>query len=195
MRQSTDARTVVGRALGLALGLALGVTLLLGPLAGPASAHDVLVGSAPGADSIQATAPDQVVLEFSDAPQPLGIRIEVTGPGGAPVGRGEPQVRGTAVVQALAADLPAGDYTVEWRIVSADGHPLSGVLAFTVAAGSTDGDAADGGGPPPVGGDTGGTAGTAAPGSRSSSAVVWIGVGALIGLGGLLVARQVRRPA
>jgi hypothetical protein len=32
----------------------------------------------------------------------------------------------------VAADLPDGAYDVRWRVVSADGHPVSGAFAFAV---------------------------------------------------------------
>jgi hypothetical protein len=33
-----------------------------------------------------------------------------------------------------AAGAPAGRYTVDWRVTSADGHPITGSLAFTAQA-------------------------------------------------------------
>ncbi len=178
-------RPVRTRAMGGVASVLAALALLLGPGAGTAAAHDGLVATAPAADAVLETAPGEVRLEFSGAPQALGTSVTVTGPDGAPAGRGEPEVRGTTVVQPLVTGLPAGDYTVDWRIVSADGHPLSGVLAFRVSEGSA---------AAPAGTEAvGPTATAAAP--QSSSAPVGIAVGALIGVGGLLVARQVRRPA
>ena len=40
------------------------------------------------------------------------------------------------MVQPLAADLPEGDYTIAWRVVSSDGHPIEG--AFTLQAAGAD---------------------------------------------------------
>ncbi|MGH8838941.1 MAG: copper resistance CopC family protein, partial [Jiangellaceae bacterium] len=51
--------------------------------------------------------------------------------------RGEPQVVGSIVTQALGA-LGAGAYEISYRVGSADGHPITGTLIFTVAGtGST----------------------------------------------------------
>ena len=33
-------------------------------------------------------------------------------------------------------ELPAGEYTVEWRVTSADGHPINGEFSFAVRTGS-----------------------------------------------------------
>ena len=56
-------------------------------------------------------------------------------------------MRGTTVTQPLAGGLPAGAYTVEWRVTSADGHPLSGTFGFTVAQGAATQPAAGAAGP------------------------------------------------
>ncbi|HWS56943.1 MAG TPA: copper resistance protein CopC, partial [Actinotalea sp.] len=58
--------------------------------------------------------------------------VLVTGPGGA-VAVGEPVVQGTTVTAPLPSDLASGDYTIAWRVVSADGHPIQGTIPFTVA--------------------------------------------------------------
>src|SRR5690606_32208723 len=58
-------------------------------------------------------------------------QVVVTGPDGVVVSDGPAQLVDTSVVQPLVATLPAGPYTVEWRVTSADGHPLSGALTFT----------------------------------------------------------------
>src|SRR5690606_20210147 len=34
----------------------------------------------------------------------------------------------------MGHDLPGGGYSLNWRVVSADGHPISGVLGFAVDA-------------------------------------------------------------
>jgi hypothetical protein len=52
---------------------------------------------------------------------------------GTKVALGKPAVSGTKVVAAWPPDAPGGSYTVAWRVVSADGHPISGVLAFAYA--------------------------------------------------------------
>ena len=38
------------------------------------------------------------------------------------------------MTQALAADLPAGEHIVTYRVVSTDGHPVSGTVTFTSTA-------------------------------------------------------------
>lgn len=112
--------------------LVLGAVATLG-LAAPAQAHDVLEGSEPAAGSTVATAPDEMVLTYSDTIQQVGGKVSVTGPDGAVVAEGEPTVAGTVASLDLPDDLAPGQYTATWRVVSSDGHPISGTTAFTLA--------------------------------------------------------------
>lgn len=116
-----------------ALLLALAGVLATAP---HASAHNALVGTDPADGSTVATPPARITLTFDQPAQALGTEIVVLGPDGATVSTGSAELVDSTVAQALAADLPAGAYTVEWRVTSADGHPLSGELAFTATAGT-----------------------------------------------------------
>ncbi len=112
------------------LALALGA-LLVAPSA--ALAHDELVGSQPeDGDTLEAP-PEEITLTFSGAIASLGAQVVVTGPEGE-VAAGDPRVEGVEVVQAVAPDAPAGDYTVVWRVTSQDGHPISGEFDYEVTA-------------------------------------------------------------
>ncbi len=99
--------------------------------AGPAALplHARLVSTTPADGSTVATA-TEVVLTFSETVNETFVEVRVDGPGGDETD-GEPTVDGTAVTQALAAGLPAGEHTVTYRIVSVDGHPVSGTVSFT----------------------------------------------------------------
>jgi methionine-rich copper-binding protein CopC len=174
------------RPLRLLVAVVAAVALLLGPI-GSAAAHDVLVGSAPEAEATMETGPASVTLMFSDEPQTLGTEVVVSGPDGAAVSEGEPQVDGTAVRQSLRDGLPAGTYTVDWRVTSADGHPLSGTFAYEVTQGSPTGAM---GGEGALAAD----ATTASDGS-SSFPVVWVVIAVIAAGAVVLVVRQLRRPS
>ena len=75
----------------------------------------------------------EVVLTFNEDVNPDFVAVKVTGPAGSETA-GKPAVDGTAVTQALAADLPAGKHAVTYRVVSTDGHPVSGTVTFTSTA-------------------------------------------------------------
>ena len=153
----------------LGAGLAGALAVLALSLAGmpSAAAHDAIAAAAPADGAAVETAPADVVLEFTGVVQELGARVEVTGPDGTAVPTGDPEVVDRTVTQALAPDLPAGAYSVDWRVTSADGHPISGTTSFTVTTG-----APGAGSAPPVR-----EASSAEPAEESSSGL-WIGLGA-----------------
>ena len=47
---------------------------------------------------------------------------------------GPVEVHDAVVTQPVAAGAPAGEYTVRWRVTSADGHPITGSFRFTATA-------------------------------------------------------------
>ncbi len=124
-RPATTRRLATTAALILAL-VAVG--------AGAAQAHSGLVGTDPGEGASLDVAPAQVVLTFNEPPQTLGTQVQVLDPNGNPVSSGQAAVTGTQITQPLGEARPAGTYTVQWRMTSADGHPLSGQYTFTAGS-------------------------------------------------------------
>jgi copper resistance protein C len=102
--------------------------------AAPASLplHARLVGSTP-ADGSSVPSAEEVVLAFNEDVDPTFVQVTVEGPGGS-AASGDPAVEGREVTQALAQDLPAGEHVVTYRVVSTDGHPVSGTVTFSTAA-------------------------------------------------------------
>ncbi|MCF6734194.1 copper resistance CopC family protein [Blastococcus sp. KM273129] len=179
---------------------ALLLTVLAGVLllgAAPAAlAHDGLVGTTPAAGTTVPAPPATVEVAFTGAPLPLGTLVEVTDAAGAVVSAGDPEIRGTTVVQALAAELPAGGYHVRWRSTSSDGHALTGSFDFAVAAPSTpaaEPPAPAAPAPEPVAPSPAAAVQDVGPASSGAPvAGIWVAVGAVavVGLGVLLVGRQ-----
>lgn len=115
-----------------AAGLAL--CLLLGHAAAPASAHATLVSSDPQDGASLDSEPRSVSVTFNeDVATPA--QLQVTAPDGTGVAEGEPAIDGTTVTQTLRDSGQAGRYTVAYRVVSADGHPVSGELTYEVTSG------------------------------------------------------------
>ncbi|PAK23719.1 transporter, partial [Streptomyces sp. alain-838] len=115
------------------LGAAL-VLLVLGG-AGPASAHAALRSTDPGDGSVLQRAPRHVTLTFTES---VGLRddsFRVLDPGGHRVRTGEAgraDGRSDTARVTLPGRLGEGTYTVAWRVVSADSHPVSGAFTFSV---------------------------------------------------------------
>ncbi|WP_399886478.1 copper resistance CopC/CopD family protein [Streptomyces sp. BBFR51] len=110
------------------------VLLLLGG-AGPASAHAALSSTDPEDGTVLQRAPRHVTLTFSES---VGLRddsFRVLDPGGHRVHTGEAgraAGRSDTARVALPGELDEGTYTVAWRVVSADSHPVSGAFTFSV---------------------------------------------------------------
>lgn len=121
-------RTFSTPLLAIAAAVALGFTLLW---SAPVSAHDRLVSSSPEHGDELDSQPDWLELEFSGNVQDVGAEIKVMHEG-ADVSAGEITVENRTVKSALPDDLSPGDYTVDWRVVSEDGHPISGTFDFAI---------------------------------------------------------------
>lgn len=100
-------------------------------IAAPASAHDFLVSSNPANGSSVSTSLSKVTLSFNDIvlSKPSAPQVEVVGPDGKHYETG----CATAIDRDVSAPValgPSGTYVVTWRIVSADGHPVSTSISF-----------------------------------------------------------------
>ncbi|MEV0661903.1 copper resistance protein CopC [Actinomadura luteofluorescens] len=123
------------RRLGLIAAAALAFGAVTAP---PAMAHTKLVGSTPEKGKA-ADAVTEVTLVFSDK---ISLAKVVVSDGKKKEFQaGAAERAGTKVTQKLSGPLPAGSYTVAYRVVGEDGHPIEGNdLTFSVA-----GDGAAGG--------------------------------------------------
>jgi copper transport protein len=102
-----------------------------------AAAHAALESSDPAADSSVPVSPRQIVLTFSEAPDPRLSLVRVIDAQGAAVpGVSDPEaVPGEPASLRVTPSTPLADgvYTVNWRAVSSvDGHVESGAFAFGV---------------------------------------------------------------
>jgi methionine-rich copper-binding protein CopC len=118
---------------GRGLAVLVAALLLAVAVAAPAAAHNRFVSADPPDGSSVPRTPEAVVLVFEEPAVSLGTQVEVTGPDGA-AADGPVQLVDASVRQPLLEGAPAGTYTVDWRVTSADGHPITGRLTFTSAA-------------------------------------------------------------
>jgi methionine-rich copper-binding protein CopC len=122
------------------------VTLVLG--AAPAFAHTRLQGSDPADGATVATAPQRVSLTFNESLSAEFSAITVVGPDSAAYQTGAVAADGTTISTAVRPLGPAGRYEIGYRVVSDDGHPVSGTVAFTLTAPGPGGAEAPGGAVP-----------------------------------------------
>jgi methionine-rich copper-binding protein CopC len=122
-------------------------------LSAPAQAHNYLVASTPEAGSTLTELPTDFVLTTNGDLLDLGdavggFALQVRDSAGLFYGDGCVTVDGSSMT--TPAELgEAGDYTLDWQVVSADGHSISGNLEFTWAP-MTDGSAGAGSASAPV---------------------------------------------
>ncbi|MDT9687407.1 copper resistance protein CopC [Streptomyces sp. P9(2023)] len=134
MHPRTPARRAVpAAARGLVLPLA---AALVWATPTPAAAHTDLVSSAPAQGASLDGPPSSIRLTFSDEMTERYAKVALTAPDGTPAGQGDPQVEGKTATLTVKSGLGAGRYTVGYRVVSADGHPVAGSYSFTVKAAS-----------------------------------------------------------
>ncbi|MFR9728053.1 copper resistance protein CopC [Saccharopolyspora sp. MS10] len=158
---------------------ALTAAALLGG-AGPALAHNTLVGSDPAEGARLATGPAEVRLTF-DQPVRAGEgynTVTVVGPDGSYWTDGQVRVEGTSVVAPVRPLGPAGTYTVGYRVLSDDGHPVPGKVTFELTAPGTGTPAP----PPAADRDEAGTGGGMPVWPWIAGAVVLVGLGLLLAL-------------
>ncbi|EAF2742855.1 copper resistance protein [Listeria monocytogenes] len=97
------------------------------------SAHAYLENSNPADQSHIQTAPEKVTLVFNEEIEADFPLIEVKDSSGKQVETGKTTVskKNNHMVEAsLPADLKADVYSVSWRVVSADGHAVTGIISF-----------------------------------------------------------------
>lgn len=153
----------------LKVATALGVAALAGVLtAAPAAAHTSLVAAAP-ADGATVRPPAAVELTYADPVRFVGVVVLDARGGHHESGR--PRAVDAKVTERIAGTLADGSYTVGWRVVAPDGHPVSGRYRFTVSGSAAPGTSS------PVPQSSGG---------RTSAGWWWVALGALllVGVGG-----------
>lgn len=134
--------------------------------AGPASAHDQLISTNPADGSTLAKLPPQVTLTFGELVLDTdgGTQVKVTDAAGKTINSGPTVVKDNVVSQAVTGTA-TGTVTVLWRVVSEDGHPVSGEFSFTVQGAGTTLSPVPTGTPSPT---------TAPAAASTASPVLWV---------------------
>lgn len=115
---------------------AVALVAALGP-ASPARAHAVLTDSDPVDGTNLDVPPETVTFVFNEPVSAAAGGVRVFNAAGVrvDVGAGDADPRAEAVAAELGGDVDAGTYLAAYRVISADGHPVRGAIAFTVGEG------------------------------------------------------------
>ena len=105
-------------------------------MSSPASAHDSIESSSPSNGETVSAGVVPIELTFAEpimeSPDGSGTEISVIGPDGAEYSDGcIDGINGAIISDSVDVDQ-AGEYTVNWRTVSEDGHPVEGTFSFVV---------------------------------------------------------------
>lgn len=96
-----------------------------------ASAHAELLSTTPEDGAALERPPAEAVLTFNEPVQLLDSSIRLFPGDEAPVVL-DAHVSDTEVGAALPGELADGSYALSYRVTSADGHPVSGAITFTI---------------------------------------------------------------
>ena len=101
-------------------------------LGAPAQAHDTLLESDPADGATLETSPEAITLTFSADILEVSPLVRITDENGEQLAEITPSIDGPVATATLEEPLPAGTSTVQWRVVSSDGHPIEGTFGVTV---------------------------------------------------------------
>ncbi len=114
----------------IALAIALAITLLASQA--PAFAHANLVETSPAQRAVLPSAPEVVILRFNETISALAFSFVTTD--GSVLKPASVEAMDREVRVQPPRNLPFGTSLMNYRVVSADGHPVSGVLTFSIGA-------------------------------------------------------------
>lgn len=118
----------------LAAGI-MAVIALMGAtvVAAPAQAHSELVSTDPADGAVLDAPPTIVSFTFNEPLMPDFVRFIGTDPSGNTGDLPVSSVEGPTATIAWPASAPGGEWTVSYRVVSQDGHPIEGGITFSYA--------------------------------------------------------------
>jgi methionine-rich copper-binding protein CopC len=102
---------------------------------GTAQAHTTLVSSTPEDGATIESLPTTVSFTFDENVATPAF-VAVTAPDGKSIIDGSPNVLDATVTQEIKPVGEKGTYSMSYRVISSDGHPVTGTLRFTVSTGT-----------------------------------------------------------
>lgn len=99
-----------------------------------AEAHAVLEKSVPADRSIEAEAPRQLTLQFDEPVGVTELRLLTATGGDVPLAVA---AKNNVIQAEVSRSLAEGTYTIAYRVVSADGHPVAGAVQFQIGGGAS----------------------------------------------------------
>ncbi len=135
---ATRTRTLIGVHRNIALAVTTATVFVLSVTMAPtASAHaDLQVSTPEDGESLQ-IAPEEIRLTFSEELFEELVEISILDADGdlySTIEVEQTPPPGTDVIFPWPTQAPPGEYSIAYRVVSADGHPVTGTISFSYAA-------------------------------------------------------------
>lgn len=135
---ATRTRTLIGVHRNIALAVTTATVFVLSVTMAPtASAHADLQVSTPGDGESLQIAPEEIRLTFSEELFEELVEISILDADGdlySTIEVEQTPPPGTDVIFPWPTQAPPGEYSIAYRVVSADGHPVTGTISFSYAA-------------------------------------------------------------
>lgn len=99
------------------------------------SAHAYIIKSSPVENENLSKPPDHISIQFSESVQSGFHSLVVMDSSGkqVPLKNEDINVKNHSILEAqIKEDMPDGTYSIQWKVVSADGHPVQGVIPFSI---------------------------------------------------------------
>jgi copper transport protein len=114
--------------------LTLAIVLALALLPRQVEAHASLIDSAPSDGALLKESPSSIELTFNEPVEPLTLMLVDPGGDARRLDAGS-EARPKITLRAPTG-LARGTHLLSWRVVSADGHPVGGSIAFSIGQAS-----------------------------------------------------------
>lgn len=129
------AGTDIGRRIAVLIALCVGLAVLA--WSGSALAHASLIAAEPADGAVILQKPAAFKLTFNEPVSPLVLKL--VAPDGSITELAGSKVEGASLAIPAATEMTPGTYILSWRVVSLDGHPIGGTIAFSLGHPSASG--------------------------------------------------------
>ncbi len=102
-----------------------------------ASAHAYVVSSSPASGEVLEKSPESIFVQFDEEIEPAFFSLQVLSPSGERLDKGDATIapgHPDRLVGGLNPGLTDGFYTIKWKVVSSDGHPVTGTIVFQIGS-------------------------------------------------------------
>lgn len=111
------------------------VLILLISIPHNSSAHAYIIKSTPTEDEVLEKSPSKVSIQFDEEIQAAFRSLKVLDQTGKRVDQNDAHINKknkTILEGKLKPDLPDGTYTIQWSVISSDGHPVNGTIPYQI---------------------------------------------------------------